>query len=235
MAESMQRNDGWISVGKRMPWRVMRWLLKHWPSGYQLLRYGTRNINSPEHWDDAWARHGTEGFRATDAAPELRRRILEVVPPNVRVLDVGCGVGETMILLRDKNNCACSGMDIAASAVSVVLETGMDARKATLPEIPYPDGTFDAVVCTETLEHVTDVRGTIRSILRVLKPGGVLALSVPDGSVDEEDSHVHRFTATKLREIFSRTFSVERIETIPSGADGLSPTLFLIARRPDAT
>jgi 2-polyprenyl-3-methyl-5-hydroxy-6-metoxy-1,4-benzoquinol methylase len=231
MIESRQKRENWISVGKRVPWPVMKWFLRHWPSGYQLLRYGTRNINSPQHWDEAWARHGQDGFRATNAAPELRRRILEAVPSNSTVLDVGCGVGETRILLRDANQCICFGLDIADSAVSAVIEKGMQAQTAALPDIPYPDQTFDAVVCTETLEHVTDDKGTIRSIVRVLKPGGVLVLSVPDGSVDEEDSHVHRFTAARLREILSRTLPVERIETIPPEADDVFPSLFVVARR----
>jgi 2-polyprenyl-3-methyl-5-hydroxy-6-metoxy-1,4-benzoquinol methylase len=231
MIESTHKRESWVALGNRVPWRVMHWLLKNWPSGYQLLRYGTRNVNSPEHWDAAWARHGKDGFRATGAAPELRRRILEVVPPNSTVLDVGCGVGETMILLRDANHCVCFGLDIANSAVSAVLEKGMQAKTAVLPEIPYPDQTFDAVVCTETIEHVTDASGTIRSIARVLKPGGVLILSVPDGSVDEEDSHVHRFTAARLREMLSRALPVERIETIPPEADDVFPSLFAVARR----
>jgi 2-polyprenyl-3-methyl-5-hydroxy-6-metoxy-1,4-benzoquinol methylase len=87
------------------------------------------------------------------------------------------------------------------------------------------------IVCTETLEHVTDVNGTIRSIFRVLKPGGMLVLSVPDGSVDEEDSHVHRFTAARLRELFSRTLSVEGVETLPQETEDECPSLFLVARR----
>jgi 2-polyprenyl-3-methyl-5-hydroxy-6-metoxy-1,4-benzoquinol methylase len=230
MAESKPQGV-WISIGNVVPWRVMHWLLRHWPPAYQLLRYGTPNINSPEHWDKAWARHGKDGFRATGAAPELRKRILEAIPHSSTVLDVGCGVGETMVLLRDMNHCICFGLDIAASAVSAVTGKGMQAKTAELPDIPYADQTFDAVVCTETLEHVTDDKGTIQSIRRVLKPGGVLVLSVPDGSVDEEDTHVHRFTAARLRDALSRALPLERIETIPSDVAGESPSLFVIARR----
>ena len=230
MAESWQRRKIWVTIGGRMPWPVMHWLLRHWPSWYQLLSYGTRNINSPQHWDAAWTRHGKDGFRATGAAPELRRKILEAVPPHARVLDVGCGVGETMTFLRDERHCICSGLDIAASAVSAVLEKGMQAKVAILPDIPYPDQSFDAVICTETLEHVTDTKAAIRSIRRVLRPGGLLVLSVPDGSVDEEATHVHRFTATKLRETLNRSLTVDRMEMVPY-ADHQFPSLFLVARR----
>ena len=106
----------------------------------------------------------------------------------------------------------------------------MQAKVAILPDIPYPDQSFDAVICTETLEHVTDTKAAIRSIRRVLRPGGLLVLSVPDGSVDEEATHVHRFTATKLRETLNRSLTVDRMEMIPY-ADHQFPSLFLVARR----
>jgi SAM-dependent methyltransferase len=45
--------------------------------------------------------------------------------------------------------------------------------------LPFADGTFDAVICSEVLEHLPDYRGALREILRVLRPGGRLAVSVP--------------------------------------------------------
>jgi hypothetical protein len=40
--------------------------------------------------------------------------------------------------------------------------------------LPFADGTFDAVICSEVLEHLPDYRGALREILRVLRPGGRL-------------------------------------------------------------
>ncbi len=45
--------------------------------------------------------------------------------------------------------------------------------------LPFPDGIFDAAVCSEVLEHVPDDAGVVGEIARVLKPGGVAALTVP--------------------------------------------------------
>jgi ubiquinone/menaquinone biosynthesis C-methylase UbiE len=142
-------------------------------------------------------------------------------------LDVGCGVGEIMTLLRDRNSCDCSGLDIAPSAVAAVLAKGMTAKTASLPSIPYPDATFGAVVNTETLEHVTDAKGILREMQRILPPGGMLVLSVPDGSVDEEASHVHRFRQEQLRTLFSKYFEVDRIEVMQAEA----ASLFAVVRR----
>jgi len=46
--------------------------------------------------------------------------------------------------------------------------------------LPFADGAFDKVICAETLEHVHDDRALVRELVRVLKPGGTMAVSVPD-------------------------------------------------------
>lgn len=135
-----------------------------------------------------------------------------------------------MALLRDQRGCRCSGLDIAPSAVSAVLSQGMAAKLATLPEITYPDKSFDAVVCTETLEHVTDATGALHSMHRVLKTDGLLILSVPDGDVDEEETHVHRFTKDSLRRLLEREFTLISLELLDSGESGAPLSLFVIAR-----
>ena len=45
--------------------------------------------------------------------------------------------------------------------------------------LPFPDATFDRVICAEVLEHVPDDRGAMDEIARVLKPGGTAAVTVP--------------------------------------------------------
>ena len=210
----------------------MRVVLKRWPRVYQFLKFGTSNINTQERWDAAWTRHRQGGTRGSGALIELRERICGLVPSGSTVLDVGCGVGETLDLLRSKRECTCSGVDIAPSAVSAVVEKGMDARVTKLPSIPYADEVFDVVVCTETLEHVNDASATLDSIRRVLKPGGMLLLSVPDGSIDEEEGHVHRFSEDGLTKALNRNLRLERIERLTFPNEGCCPSFLAIARRP---
>ena len=45
--------------------------------------------------------------------------------------------------------------------------------------IPFPDGTFDRVICSEVLEHIPDDLGAMRELARVLRPGGTMAITVP--------------------------------------------------------
>jgi SAM-dependent methyltransferase len=57
-------------------------------------------------------------------------------------------------------------------------------------DIPVPDSTFDAALCTEVLEHVPDPIAVVRELARILKPGGRLLLSAPLG-LHQEPYHLY--------------------------------------------
>jgi SAM-dependent methyltransferase len=58
--------------------------------------------------------------------------------------------------------------------------------------LPLPDYSFDAVFCSEVLEHVPDLQGSIFEIKRVLKPNGLLLLTVPFFWMEHEKPHDYR-------------------------------------------
>jgi len=105
-------------------------------------------------------------------------RDLRKVLPNLRgdVLDVGCGMspykcllarGETRYVGIDVRN----GGDFDNSNDDVTYFDGH--------HIPFGTGSFDAVICTEVLEHVPHFQGLIDEVHRVLKPGGRAIVTVP--------------------------------------------------------
>jgi SAM-dependent methyltransferase len=74
-----------------------------------------------------------------------------------------------------------------------------------LAALDLPDAAFDGAVCAEVLEHLEDDRAALAELRRVLRPGGVLAVSVPAGPwryswVDLWAGHRRRYTAGDLRE-----------------------------------
>lgn len=196
----------------------MQWLNRHWPRAYLLLRYGVTNLNTAEHWNVAWERHGCDGFRASTITPRIRQRVIELIPRRVSVLDVGCGVGELLAALEQEKECRCFGVDISGVAIDKLRQQGLEGRVSALPAIPYEDERFDVVTCTETLEHVQSPKRTLAEMTRVLRTGGSVILSVPDGATDREEAHIHRYTPARLRKLLSAFLRVESIEALTDGA-----------------
>lgn len=83
-------------------------------------------------------------------------------------------------------------------------------------ELPFVDGSFDAVVSNAVLEHVKDPFRCAREIVRVLKPGGELYCAVPLlQPVHGYPHHYYNMTAQGLRNLFDDYLDVERVEVSP--------------------
>ena len=138
-----------------------------------------------------------------------------------RVLDVGCGEG--------RHTHAVAMADVDAVGLDLDRERLVAAREGFADEVadvaeatpgfvrgdafrlPFADGTFDVVVCSEVLEHLPDYRRAIDELDRVLAPGGHLAVSVPrygpervcwalsEGYHQVEGGHVRIFAGDDLR------------------------------------
>jgi 2-polyprenyl-6-hydroxyphenyl methylase / 3-demethylubiquinone-9 3-methyltransferase len=103
---------------------------------------------------------------------------LDVDPRGLQVLDVGCGGG----LLAEEFaalGARVTGVDPSAESIEVARaharESGfeIDYRQGLGEELPFAGARFDAVYCCDVLEHVDDVKRTVREIARVLRAGGV--------------------------------------------------------------
>jgi SAM-dependent methyltransferase len=95
------------------------------------------------------------------------------------------------------------------------------------------DGRFDWVVCTEVLEHVLDPFGAAGELLRVLRPGGLLFLSVPfDLRIHGPLPDCWRFTEHGLRAVLA-AFAIEDLSPLENPARPLMPVHYtVVARRP---
>jgi SAM-dependent methyltransferase len=96
-----------------------------------------------------------------------------------RLLDVGCGRGDLAAALADRGWYA-AGVDPSAEAVAFARGLGVDARVGTLESVAFDDESFDAVVMHHSLEHVPDALAELARIKRLLRPGGLLVISLPN-------------------------------------------------------
>ncbi|HEY0876056.1 MAG TPA: methyltransferase domain-containing protein [Vicinamibacterales bacterium] len=100
------------------------------------------------------------------------RAWLDRLPPDVRVLDAGCGEG--VLVDEYAGRLAIEGVDANYSSARV--------RQASLTELPYPDASFDRALCLDVLEHLTfeEQPRALAELYRVLRPGGEVLVSVPN-------------------------------------------------------
>ena len=141
-----------------------------------------------------------------------------------RALDLGCGAGRHVHAMYYHAECHVVGIDLGFEDVKRTREgfgtcPDMDPdtrRRFSLSvgnalSLPFPDASFDKIVCSEVLEHIPDYRQAVAEIDRILKPGGTLAISVPrffpewvcwkfsDDYHNEPGGHVRIFQESELK------------------------------------
>lgn len=107
--------------------------------------------------------------------------VANLVRAGSRVLDVGCGTGGTLKSLRDSRQCEVVGLEPNHSRAAAVAETGVTIHQMTLDQAdPARLGTFDYVMFLDVLEHMANPHAVLVDAVRLLKPGGVVIVSVPN-------------------------------------------------------
>jgi ubiquinone/menaquinone biosynthesis C-methylase UbiE len=137
-------------------------------------------------YDADYFRHGKAKYleRWEHRVAKCRRQLLmclEFAPQAKRVLDVGCSAGY-VLAAGASLGLVPSGIDIAAFTAKLAKERGYDSATASLTELPFRDASFDIVTAKHTLEHVEAPRRALSEVVRVLKPGGVAFIVVPDAA-----------------------------------------------------
>lgn len=111
----------------------------------------------------------------------VRYRLAAQFAEGRRVLDVGSGEGYGTAMLAAARPEVVTGIDIDEEAVGHARESyGPMFERADATRLPFDDGSFDLVVCFETIEHLDDDKGAVRELRRVLADDGLLLISTPN-------------------------------------------------------
>ena len=93
---------------------------------------------------------------------------------DARILDVGCGDGFHLRLLRDfgHRGWTLEGVDASERAVDAARRAGLTVHHGTVEQLELPPASYDLILLIATIEHVDDPAAVLRAVHRLLKPGG---------------------------------------------------------------
>ncbi len=202
---------------------------------------------------DAGNDHYPRGFyEAQGAAALAEKRIISCSEPTitaavVRMLgesgadirslaDVGCGANLTYDLKAAENGTRVTAVDFSGTFLAMApRHPGIALVQGDVVGLPFRDRHFDAVVCSETLEHVPDDAAAVSEIARILRPGGWLFVTVPnlrnlarlmemvkrfDPTVRFMPGHLREYSRASVRRLLAEHFAVVRFYPVAFGWSG---------------
>jgi ubiquinone/menaquinone biosynthesis C-methylase UbiE len=153
-------------------------------------------------------------------------------------LDAGCGDGRYLAALAAELPARRAGVDISERIVETARRrVDADFRQGNLEALPFADGEFDLVLCSQAIEHVLDADAAVAELARVLRPNGTLIISTDNarnyvtrtinaprtaavralrlrGARGRIESPATAYTHRSFRALLERGgFAVERVET----------------------
>jgi SAM-dependent methyltransferase len=103
------------------------------------------------------------------------------VGPGDWVLDAGCGGGRHCFGAAERGaNVVWLDLDVEGLRIAL----GGGVLRGDVFRLPFPDHTFDRVICAEVMEHVHGYPETLQELARVLRPGGTMAVTIPTATTE---------------------------------------------------
>jgi ubiquinone/menaquinone biosynthesis C-methylase UbiE len=156
----------------------------------------------------------------------LAQQLMQYVGAGAHVVDVGCGTGRDMAWFESQG-LVVTGIDLSTEMLAFARQSVRgNLLSANMCRLGFREGSFDAAWCCASLLHVPkhDAGAALREIRRVLKEGGMLALSLQEGSgegweegyVPDVRRYFARYSAEELRLVLDEAgFAVSQIDVVP--------------------
>lgn len=103
----------------------------------------------------------------------------QFIKPGMKVLDVGCGIGEFSSYMPAGVNF--TGAELSTKSIEIAQSLGRNVQRINIierqPDLEYK---FDIVTCFQVLEHVIHIHDFFKSLVKMCKPGGKIIVAVPN-------------------------------------------------------
>ncbi|HET7435650.1 MAG TPA: class I SAM-dependent methyltransferase [Thermoanaerobaculia bacterium] len=170
---------------------------------------------SPDHWQANWDDSDIAAMIAATANDLETRPLLDrYLKPGGRILEAGCGLGQWIIVLR-RQGYRITGIDYVVDALRTsnrYQSGGSVMACADVARLPFPDATFDMICSFGVVEHFWNGPDAfIAEMVRVLRSGGTMLLSVPYLSALRKLKHRHVVEANEPSAFYQFGFDREEI------------------------
>lgn len=170
-----------------------------------------KNINTVKHYNTIFKNRNFE----IDYREPQRDLALTCKFKGGDFLDLGCGVSPHCKMIKEKFGAMANvvGLDFSDKLIEVLRERfpTITYLVGDVRDLKFQDNTFNYIVLGEVLEHTEEPLKILEGIVRTLKPGGILAMSVPnkDGGTYSCEEHIWSFTEESIKELLSKFGTVE--------------------------
>lgn len=173
--------------------------------------------------------HATDFSKSRFRIWPLIRKFLDSLPPNSKVLDIGCGNGKNMTYRQDLQ---LYGLEYSQALTDICVQKGLNVVQGDARTLPFEDITFDAVIMIAVIHHIEpqEHHKVLSEINRVLCPGGKCLIT--NWAVEQPEDSKRTFTkglnmvTWKGKEdeplqywVMDRSLAEEFTDSLPSGLE----------------